>query len=268
MAEPEEFKPKVPLKTKLKRFLRLDSPPYEWELQVFYTTGSRRAGYGWQTILKTDDREPKKVEVANMFEPGGRYRLLRRNLETGRYDKICWTHYEPAGPEVVEGAKEKIEEKTELAQRPLKPSDVMRGWAEELKESLTPLVMLGEIRKDLLGALGVSEGGVGEIPPLQFSGAAPWFMHPYVMKYGADAVKEVIGYAFDRVEKIAKRTGLVAEEEEEVEEEVELPRPSEFKVEEVTPAEVKTETETEVKPIKSSKARRRGEENEQEFSSS
>lgn len=254
--ESEEFKPKLPLKTKLKRFLRLDSPPHEWELQVFYTTGSRKAGYGWHTLWRTDDHEPKRVEVADKFEPGCRYRVLRRNLETGRYDKICWTHYEPAGPEVVEGARERIEEKIESAQRPLKPRDVMAGWAEELKESLAPLLMLGEIRKDLLGALGVSEGGtMAEIPPLQFSGSAPWFMHPYVVKYGADAMKEVIGYAFDRVEKITKKVGLVEEEEGEEVEEIALPRPSEFKIQEVTPA-----MEEKTKLVKSAKVKREEEE--------
>lgn len=262
MEEAEKLKPS--LGTRIKRFLKLDKPPYVWELQAHYTTGSRGTGYGWHTIWQTDTHEPKPVEVADKFEPGVRYRVLRRNLETGRFDKICWTHYEPLG-EGETGGIQRIEEKIEEARerrQPLRPADVMSAWAQDLKEALAPLQALGEIRRDLLSALGVSEGGeAAQIPPLQFSGAAPWFMHPYVMKYGAEAVKDVIGYTFDRIEKVGKRI-LVEESEESggeegATEEVALPRPIEFVEKEETPTP--TAPVEEIKPEEKPRRRRRRE---------
>jgi len=233
----EEEKVKVPLKTRLKRLLGFDSPPRMWELQIFY--GKRGSGrpYGWHTIWTTDDHEPKPSEVADQFEPGQRYRLIRRNLETGRYDKICWKHFEPKGPELLEGATEKIEEKTTRPPpRQLTPTEVMGAWAMQVKEVLEPLKYLGEIRRDILEAFGANEGGGGNssseaIPPLRFSGEAPWVMHPYVVKYVGDTVKEIIGYGFDRAEKFAQKVGISPEAGLEAETEIEeitLPRPSEF----------------------------------------
>lgn len=229
--------------SRLKRKLGLDSPPLRYELQEYLGRGAR----GWFTITTSDEKLEKRECLGN-FKPGGMYRVLVKDLETGKYRKMLWKHYEPKpGMEMVEGAEEKIEEHRARAERAPTPSEVMGMWAEQVKADLAPFVALGgimkEIREAFMGAsTGMGGGGemMGEIPRLEFSGKAPWLMHPYIVKYTTDAVKSVVDHGFDRLEKFREQAmgeGQVAEEEAVEEEAIVLPKPSEFRAPAVTEVE-------------------------------
>lgn len=215
---------------KLKSFFKRDSSPCTYELQEYGGGGEK----GWRTI-KTADLKISKKDVLDAFTPGHYYRLLERSLETGKFTKVIWKHYEPRlGIQDKEAEPKVVREEAP----PPSPAEVMSEYAEGFREYMKPMIVFGEIMKDMresfFGATGGNPSG-GEIPPLEFSGKAPWMMHPYVVKTLGDTVNQVIDHAADRFLKPLQKAGYLPAEEEKPPEEKEelpdlkLPSPKEFK---------------------------------------
>ena len=182
--------------------------PWLYELQVFEN--------GWHTISELTDKK-RKEDYQDLFEPGKLYRLMRKDPDSLRYDKMVWRHFEPSPVIPVRRPKKEREERP--PPQPITPSQYMKVWAEGLREYLEPIRMIGEVARDIREAFsGIGGESSGGIPPIEFEGKAPWFMHPYVAKTWGDVAKEVIDHGAKRLGEViekAKSTAVpVAEEEE------------------------------------------------------
>jgi len=209
-----------------------------YELQVYDN--------GWRTISDATP-EKSKDNYVELFEPGKLYRLIRKNPDTLRYDKVVWRHWEPAPT-----PKMKLREPKERAQprpaRHITPAEYMREYAEQLYAMLEPIRIIGEIGKNIRDAFSGFGGGGGEtLPPLEFEGRAPWFMHPYVAKTWEGVATRIIDHGAKRLgEVVEKLRQPITPTEEEIA--TEFPTLEEYTEEEVPPEAVTARTEIEVKP--------------------
>ena len=228
----------------IKSKLRKD---WMYELQVFEN--------GWVTITKPSDKK-RKEDYQELFVPGKLYRLMRKDPDSFTYDKMVWRHYEPAPVTPVIHRKREREERP--PERPLSPAEFMRAYVEGFREYVEPVKMFGEIARELREAFSGSVSGGSEIPPIEFEGKAPWFMHPYVAKAWGDIAKEVIDHGAKRLgEVIEKAKSTIGPTEEVAPEEVEFPRLEEY---EEYPEEVVATSEVEVKPSQEERVEEEGKE--------
>ena len=224
-----------------------------YELQVFEN--------GWVTITQPTDKK-RKEDYQELFVPGKLYRLMRKDPDTYQYDKMVWRHYEPA-PVIPLVQRKKERPPPERSERPLSPADFMRAYVEGLREYMEPVRMFGQIARELREAFSGTVGGEGaSIPPIEFEGKAPWFMHPYVAKTWGDIAKEVIDHGAKRLgEVIEKAKSAITPTEEAAPEEAEFPRLEEYEeYPEEYPEEVVARSEVEIKPSQEEKVEEEGEE--------
>ena len=194
------------------------------------------------------------------------YRVIARAVEddekagikAGTYVGVAWKFYEPlpGGVRELKEPKAKVVKET----KPTDVSELMSKYVDEIDRVVTPLAKLGEvftkIRESVLGVAqsggGGSEGEGGEddsayggIPPLEYDGKAPWFMHPYIAHTIAEEIKGVIDFGAKRFEQVMKggagEAGAAAEEEEPL-----LPSIKEYEAEK--PAEEKAAEEEAEEP--------------------
>jgi len=195
-----------------------------------------KGGRGWADISEPTGEIPKKEACMDLFNPGSHYRVLARGIEDGQFKGIVWKHYEPSPFGIVPKEPSAQEVKERVPKEAVSPSEVMKEYAEQLKDTLMPLSMLGEVMKSVRESFFPVEGGGGggssggQMPPLEFDGKAPWMLHPYIVQVAAESIKDVIDHAFERVERITGTPEETPKEEreEEVEEEFSLPRPSAY----------------------------------------
>lgn len=193
-------------------------------LQEYGAEGVR----GWGDITDPTGEVPTKEESMEYFKPGRHYRVMARYIEgekAGQIAGVVWHHFEklPGGLKPKEKAP-----KPKVERAPSKPRDaaeLMGEYVDEFVRVATPLAKLNEALAGIREALGVSsappQGGGSsgyQIPPLEFSGSAPWMLHPYIVKTVADEVKSVLDYGFTRAEKMMGIEGeaVIEEEEEEL----------------------------------------------------
>ena len=223
-----------------------------YELQVFEN--------GWVTISGPTDKK-RKEDYQELFVPGKLYRLMRKDPDTFQYGKMVWRHYEPAP--VTPLIRRKKEKERPPPERPLSPAEFMRAYVEGFREYVEPVKMFGEVARELREAFsGTVSGESSTIPPIEFEGKAPWFMHPYVAKTWGDIAKEVIDHGAKRLgEVIEKAKSTIAPTEEAAPEEAEFPRIEEYEeYPEEYPSEVVARSEVEVKPSQEEKTEEGGEE--------
>ena len=207
-----------------------------YELQVYQN--------GWKTISEATP-EKSKDNYVEFFEPGKLYRLMRKNPDTQRYDKVVWRHWEPA-PRPTKLREEPKERVQPRPARPITPAEYMREYAEQLYAMLEPIRIIGEIGKNIRDAFSGFGGGGGEttLPPLEFEGKAPWFVHPYMTKTWEGVATRIIDYGAKRLEQVIEKLRQpVTPTEEEIA--TEFPTLEEFTEEEYAPT---ARTEVEVKP--------------------
>ena len=224
-------------------------------------------GRGWSDITEPTGEPPSISSAKELMKPGNHYRVIARAVEdsekegikAGTYVGVAWKFYEP----LVGGVRELKEPKAKVVKetKPTDVSELMSKYVDEIDRVVTPLAKLGEvftkIRESVLGVApsggrGDSEeeegegGGYGEIPPLEFEGKAPWFMHPYVAHAIAEEIKGVIDFGAKRMEQVLKggaegEAAVAAEEEEPL-----LPSIKEYEAEK--PAEEKVAEEEAEEP--------------------
>jgi len=206
-------------------------------LQEYGATGKP----GWATISNPSGEIPKKQECIDLFKPGCHYRVMAKSVESGTFVGVVWKHYEP-----LPGGIQPKPEKEERPQQPREtrvartPSEWMGEYAKQIAETLEPLAELIEAIKgiDILGGGGGGQAGQAnpqQFPPLEFSGRAPWVLHPYIVREIGDQIKEVSDHLMDRLSGLpveaAKRMEAEATRktgEEEEEEMPLLPNPEEY----------------------------------------
>lgn len=192
---------------KIKKLFSREPKVYRYELQEWGGGGSK----GWATIADSDlPRKPD--EFSEFFKPGRIYRLLVRDMETGRLVKMKWRHYEPS-PE-IRIHRTKAEREREVSQQPppMSASQIMMSWAEELQTTLQPLQALGQLMQQIRETFnqfssggGGGGGGAMQIPPPEFEGKLPALMHPYVVQQVGNTVKDVTDHFFGRLEEFRKK---------------------------------------------------------------
>jgi len=241
---------------KIKKLFKREPKVYRYELQEWGGAGSK----GWQTIADSDlPRKPD--EFSEFFKPGRIYRLLVRDMETGRLVKMKWRHYEPS-PEIRRHKAKEKEEREVAPPPPMSASQIMMSWAEELQTSLQPLQALGQLMQQIRETFnqfssGTGGGGSMQIPPPEFEGKLPALMHPYVVKQVGDTVKDVTDHFFGRLEEFRKKAvqEMTAPTVETETETVSLPRLEQYMPQESAGEEV---SET----VEEKKEKSEGEENE------
>ncbi len=216
-----------------------EETPKTYDLQV-HQEGAER---GWKTINRSDV-PIQRTDALDFFVPGSYYRVLVRDIESGKYTGTLWKHYEPRIG--LEPVAQPMIPRPAMMETPPTPTELMSEYAAGLKEALDPLLVLTGVVSDIQEAFAGfgSKGGQGQgggqgsqdIPPLEFSGQAPWVMHPYIVKEFAGAINSVVDHAADRFIKPFQKSGLLEETEKkpvkkEAEEEVdfELLGPEVFK---------------------------------------
>jgi hypothetical protein len=200
------------------------------------------------------------------FKPGRHYQVMAKSVETGKFIGIVWRHYEPLpGGIEAKPEREKPPPQPREPQEPRTASEWMKEYAGEIAETLGPLAELLEALRGIDFFSGGQAQSAGsnpqQFPPLDFSGKAPWVLHPYIVREIGEQIKEVSDHIFDRLSGLpveaAKRmeaaTKTSVEEEEEVEEMPLLPNAQEYVEEE----EVMEETVPSLTPNKKTTRKRR-----------
>lgn len=209
-----------------------------FELQEYGGAGKP----GWATVSNPAGEIPKKDACTELFKPGCHYRVLAKSVTSGKIVGVVWQHYEPLpGGIQVKAEREERSQQPREARGPRTPSEWMRGYAQEVADTLEPLADLIEAVKglDLFGGGGggSGQGNPQQFPPLDFSGKAPWPLHPYIVREIGNQVKEVSDHIFDRLSNLpaeaakkmeAQAQSTVQEGEEEEGEEVLLPSPEDY----------------------------------------
>ena len=177
-----------------------------------------RRGNEMNSVVSFDELASKD-ECVGYFQPGAMYQLMRQDVETGKWAGVAWKHFEPdlRPKELLEKPKKKLKKPVPT------PAAVMAQYASDLRNMLEPLSELNEVFKTLQSFGGSppaegGEGGMGGVPPLDFKGGAPWYLHPYIVTYVGRMISDVSDHFFDRLDKSLGRT-------EEKEEEGEVPPP-------------------------------------------
>jgi len=263
-------------------FGRFRKKPWE-KVQCEYVLEEygREGGRGWVQITEPSGEIPTMAEARENFTPGCHYRIMARSVEeseaegikAGKFVGVVWSHYEP----LPGGVKPIKQVKTKAPPPPKDAVESVKEWAVEVRRVLEPIKTFGDAMRDLREGLieivgtpqqgqGVSpgEGGQWEIPPLEYDGKAPWFMHPHVASILAEEVKGVIDFAAKRFEQVIRgpsEEGAVREEgvpllprlsdfQEKGEEAPAIEAPSELAEAEISEAEEKEEVEEEAKEDK------------------
>lgn len=195
--------------------------PWEREPCLFEVQEIGPGGKGWHSITEPSAEPTTIKDAREHFTPGKSYRLLARSIERGSFVGVVWTHYEPHPAGTV---RKQPEPKEKIARPPPQPSptEYMKKYAEEVRDTLEPIGMLLQALQEFTGGLmPASPQPVQEqslVGPLQFSGQAPWMMHPIIIREVADTVKDVTDHIFDRLsglELAPSKRGRGKEEEEE-----------------------------------------------------
>jgi len=234
--------------------------PCTFELQEYGGAGKP----GWATVSNPAGEIPKKDECAELFKPGCHYRVIAKSVETGKIVGQVWKHYEPLpGGLQAKPEKEERPQQSREPRGPRSPKEWMAEYAQEIADTLEPLATLIEAVKgiDLFsgGGGGGSQGNPQQFPPLDFSGKAPWVLHPYIVREIGNQVKDVSDHIFDRLSNLpveaAKKMEAQAEstvQEGEEEEEVPLlPSPDDYVRTERTETTETTETPEEPETVPS-----------------
>jgi len=224
--------------------------PCTFELQEYGAAGKP----GWATISKPTGEVPNKQECAELFQPGYHYRVLAKSVETGKIVGVVWNCYEPlpGGIEAKPEKEEKAPPQPREPRGPRSPSEWMGEYAKQVADTLEPLAELVEAVRglDIFGGGGGGQPPANpqQFPPLDFSGKAPWVLHPYIVREIGNQIKDVSDHIMDRLSGLpaeaAKRmqaqaeAGVKAPEEEE--EMPLLPNPEEYVEEEKTMEEPET----------------------------
>lgn len=207
--------------------------PFSWGKKVWQKVACNfmvqeydaSVGKGWNDVTEASGEAPSISSAKELMKPGCHYRVIARAVEddekagvkAGTYVGVVWKFYEPlpGGVRELKETKAKVVKET----RPTDVSELMSKYVDDVDRVLTPLAKLGEvfakIRESVLGVApsgggrGGSEevegeSGYGEIPPLEFEGKAPWFMHPYVAHALAEEIKGVIDFGAKRMEQVLK----------------------------------------------------------------
>lgn len=179
---------------------KLHGKVYRFELQE--CTG--RGGKGGWTTIATVDKFGKPATFVEYFKPGCIYRLMARDLETGQYAKRRWKHFEPSFEiEKVEREREKREKQPRMPS----PAEIMTAWAEGLEQQMQPVIAFGKvmqgIRQVFSEAFPTPQGG--GIPPPEFEGKLPSFMHPYVVKEIGATVNSVTDHFFGKLDEFRQK---------------------------------------------------------------
>jgi len=175
---------------------RWDRAESFFELQEWGASESER---GFSTILQ-EKKKLSKQDCAEYFRPGKSYRLLAKSVETGQMIGVVWKHYEP-----IPGALPKPVEKPLPTKKepPKRPHDHMKEYVNEVKETLEPMQnlfeMLDELRGDFFGKEDQQASPNYQIPPLQYSGAAPWPLHPQVVQTIGNEIKGIVDHVAERI---------------------------------------------------------------------
>ena len=178
---------------------RWDREESFFELQEWGATESER---GFATILQ-EKKKITQADCAEYFKPGKSYRLLAKSVETGQMTGVVWKHYEP-----IPGALPKPMERPQPSKKepPKRPHDYMGEYVKEVKETLEPISSLFEMLDELRGGFFGKEGDqspnpayVSQVPPLQYSGAAPWMLHPQVVQTIGNEIKGIVDHVADRL---------------------------------------------------------------------
>jgi len=196
-------------------------------------------GHGWSDITEPAGEAPTVDECREHFKPGSHYRLMARAVEDsldakikgGTFVGVLWKYYEPLPGGVVAVVKEKP--KVEKPSRPKDATETMKEYVGEVRRVLEPItdifVVMNELRDSIFppgeGAPS-GEGGGSQgysVPPPEFEGKIPVWMHPYVVHTIADEMKGVIEYGATRLEGVLGKRGPPGMPPEEEEEEVRLP---------------------------------------------
>jgi len=182
------------------------------------------ADRGWKDVTESSPELPKVQEAKEFARAGCHYRCIARALEddlkegikAGTYVGVPWKFYEPlpGGLKPAEKPKVPKEEKT----RVLDPSEIMDRYVDQLDRTLKPVVKFGEVmarlRDSLVGPPPSGEGQEGgnsyEIPPLEYDGKAPWFLHPQVAHTIANEMKGVIDHLGQTMERVLHGAGAEA----------------------------------------------------------
>lgn len=229
-----------------------------FELQEYGSNG----GKGWNSIIEPTGNCISKAEAREMFRPDRHYRVIARALEgeqAGRFIGVVWDHYEPARGLVK---KEDVRERAPPKSKEIE--DVIDEYAEKVEKVLAPipkiLDSLEGIRQKFAPSPeeGVSEArGEGyEIPPPEFEGKLPAFMHPFVVKTIADEIKGVMDYGATRFQQAFGAGTLPSQQPRAEEEEEVIPSLAKFKErrhpveEQAPPAEAEEEEEVVLPTIK------------------
>lgn len=194
----------------------------KWEkVACNYVLQEYTAGHGWNDVTEPSGEIPTVNECTEHLKPGHHYRLLAkaveesedRKIKGGTFVGVVWSHYEKL-PGGVEAVKVTPKEKTEKSKPPQDVVGMMTDYAKEVKRVLEPIadisLALTELRDSLYPGGGVSSGreiplSDGEdygIPPLEYEGKAPWWIHPSVAKVWGDQLRQVIEYGATRLEGI------------------------------------------------------------------
>lgn len=209
-----------------------------FELQEYGAAGKP----GWATISNPAGEIPKKEECIELFHPGCHYRIMAKGVETGKMVGVVWKHYEPlpgglqAKPEKEEKAPPPREQRG-----PRTGTEWMKQYAGEVAETLGPLAELLNALQELPQLFGGVQGqgqqaNPQQWPQLEFSGKAPWVLHPYIVREIGNQITEVSDHIMDRLsglpaeaaKKMETEAAKTGAEEEEGEEMPLLPNPEEY----------------------------------------
>lgn len=210
--------------------------PWEKYLCVFVVQEFGASGEkGWADVSEPTSQIPTMDESHDLFKPGCSYQCMSKYVEgpkAGQFAGVVWRHFEtlPGGLKPKERLpKVKKEKETEL--KPMKFSEIIKGYVGEVDEVLGPMVQLSEVFGKIRESFGVGAGGQASspytIPPPTFEGTIPILLHPYVVQTIGQEIRAVMDYGFKRIEKI---TGVPAGEEGiEEEEDFVLPKPAQYR---------------------------------------
>lgn len=177
-------------------------------LQEYGATGGR----GWANITEAVEESIGKLSATEFFKPGKHYRVIARYTEgnhAGQFAGVVWQHYEPVkGIKAVKGEEEEKTKKKEKETHD--PVEAMAAYADKLEADLQPIVKLQNVIRDFQEtfmptpaqpALSTPSGEEGEefkIPPPEFDGKLPVYMHPFVVKTIFGELNAFVDHAADR----------------------------------------------------------------------
>lgn len=177
---------------------------------------------GWAAVSDPTGEAPKREECTEFFKPGCHYRVMAKSIETGKFVGTVWKYYDPL-PGGIE-RKAVVKKQPSQPKQPSGPrtaSEWMGQYASEVADTLGPLVELLTALKGLEilgGGGGGGGGGQGgqpgnpQWPALEFSGQAPWMLHPWIVREVGNQIKDVGDHIIDKLSSLPAEMAKKAED--------------------------------------------------------